>query len=63
VPGPVAASAPHHLKLIDELEDGATLKEQARDIWRLTAINGEVSKVSGSTVFSLLSKGMLEEQP
>lgn len=63
VPGAVAASAPHHLKLIDDLEDGATLKEQARNVWQLTTPDGQARKVNSSTVFSLLSKGVLKEQP
>jgi hypothetical protein len=61
VPGPVAASAPHHRKLIDDLEDGATLKEQARDVWHLSTPGGEARRVDSRTVFSLLSKKVLEE--
>ncbi len=63
VPGAVAASTAHHRELIDDLEDGATLKEQTRDVWQLTTPDSEARKVNSSTVFSLLFKGVLEEQP
>lgn len=62
VPGTVAPSSLLHRELIEDLEDGATLKEQARDVWQLATPDGKARKVNSSTVFSLLSKGVLEEQ-
>lgn len=62
VPGAVAANAPHHFKLIDDLEDGVILEEQDRDVWQLVTLRGEVRKVDRRTVSSLLSKSVLEEQ-
>ncbi len=63
MPGSVAASAPHHRKLIDALKDGATLEEQDREVWQLITSRGEVRKVDRRTVSGLLSKSVLEERP
>jgi uncharacterized membrane protein len=49
--------------LVEDLDDGATLKEQARDVWQFTSASGEVRKVSSRMVLGLLSKGVLKEQP
>lgn len=63
MPGVVAASEPHHRKLIDALKNGATLEEQDRDVWQLVTPRGEVRKVDRRTVSGLLFKSVLEEQP
>ncbi len=62
VSGGVAPGLLSHRELIEDLDDGATLKEQARDVWQFTSASGEVRKVSSRMVLSLFSKGVLKEQ-
>ncbi|WP_409738008.1 hypothetical protein [Deinococcus sp.] len=63
VPGTVAPALLSHRELIEDLDAGATLNEQAREVWQFTSPDGETRKVSSRMVLGLLSKGVLKEQP